>query len=74
MKRSRDTNQLAKLVVDIATGQLQDFPITTSGRAKGGLARAASMNSGRRREITKSAAAAHGDRGSAKNRYSKARA
>ena len=56
--RPRDTNQLAKMIVDIATGQVKDEPVAVSGRAAGGKARAASMTPERRREIAKRAAAA----------------
>ena len=56
--RLRDTNQLAKLVVDIATGQFEDRPPVVSGRSKGGKARAASMTAERCQEIAKHAAAA----------------
>ena len=59
MKRPRDTNQLAKTVVDIATGQAKDTkPKTMPKRAKGGHARAKSISSERRQEIAKVAAAA----------------
>ncbi len=65
-KRPRDFSQAAKLVVDIATGQVEDRPATPEelgkdpaaaamGR-KGGAARAAKMTSERRREIAKKAA------------------
>lgn len=37
--RPRDTNQLAITIVDIATGQVEDGPVTVSGRAAGGRAR-----------------------------------
>ena len=57
-KRPRDTNQLAKLIVDIATGQVEDKPKAVSGRSVGGKARAASLSPERRREIAKKAAAA----------------
>lgn len=59
MKRPRDTNQLAKMVVDRATGQAEDTnPKTTPKRANRGHARARSMSSERRREIAKVAATA----------------
>ena len=38
-KRPRDTNQLAKMVVDIATGQIEGRPPEPAGRAIGGHAR-----------------------------------
>lgn len=64
-KRPRDTNQLAKLMVDIATGESSDevpasSPMSDLGREgglKGGKARAASMSPERRREIAQKAAA-----------------
>lgn len=68
--RPRDPNQLAKLVADIATGEVDDVPRTEDGRdlaavmlgrrggLKGGAARAATLSSERRVEIAKRAAAA----------------
>jgi hypothetical protein len=59
-KRPRDPNQLAKLVVDIATGDAQDAhdsdkrPMAILGKAggeKGGRARADRLSPERRREI-----------------------
>ena len=42
-KRPRDTNQLAKLIVDVATGEVKDKgPEKAKGQRKGGL------NEGRR--------------------------
>jgi hypothetical protein len=63
-KRPRDPNQLAKLIVDLATGQASEpepktSPMGELGRAgglKGGAARAAALSPERRREIAKSAA------------------
>ena len=63
-KRPRDPNQLAKLIVDIATGDKSDTvptksPMAELGRSgglRGGTARAASMSSERRQEIAKQAA------------------
>jgi hypothetical protein len=65
-KRPRDTNQLAKLMVDILTGQIEDREPTPEERGvdpaasamgkKGGPARAASMTPERRAEIAKKAA------------------
>jgi hypothetical protein len=63
-KRPRDTNQLAKFIVDLATGETDEAPQPESdmaklGRAggiKGGAARAAAMSPERRREIAKAAA------------------
>ena len=66
-KRPRDPNQLAKLIVDMATGAAP--PDTTvdgkdpaavalgrKGGLKGGAARAVSLSAKRRREIAKNAA------------------
>ena len=51
-KRPRDTNQLAKMVVDMTTGQIpNDSLAEPSGKAKGGKARAAKLSPERRREI-----------------------
>ena len=63
-KRPRDTNQLAKLIADIATGEAvekdpnegKDPAAVALGR-KGGKSRAASMAPERRAEIAKKAAA-----------------
>jgi hypothetical protein len=61
-KRPRDFSQAAKLVVDIASGQVEDQPsIAKKGQAgglKGGPARAASLDHRRRQEIARKAAAA----------------
>lgn len=67
-KRPRDPNQLAKMVVDIATGATQDEhesatiqPIAALGRAgglKGGQARAAALSPEKRADIARQAAAA----------------
>lgn len=61
-KRPRDPAQLAKLIVDIATGEVSDgrddIPVisaTEMGR-KGGAARAASMTPEQRSEIARKAA------------------
>ncbi len=66
--RPRDSNQLAKLITDIATGESEDRILTDDGRdlaavlmgrrggLKGGKARAASMSSERRSEIARKAA------------------
>jgi len=73
-KRPRDPNQLAKLIVDIATGQAQEAAIKPSikqdmvalGRAgglKGGRARSESLTADKRSEIAKAAAAARWIRG-----------
>lgn len=65
-KRPRDTNQLAKHMVDILTGQVEDREPTPEERGvdpaasamgkRGGPARAASMTPERRAEIAKKAA------------------
>lgn len=70
--RPRDPSQLAKLMIDIATGQVEDKreprpgdsakdPAAVSlgrrGGLKGGKARAASMTPERRAEIARAAAA-----------------
>lgn len=63
LKRPRDPLQLAKLVVDIATGQVEDrqddgrSPAAVEMGAKGGKARARGMTPARRTEIAKKAAA-----------------
>jgi len=65
-KRPRDLNQLAKLIVDIATGEVEDtaspskrIPSTRSkGGVKGGKSRAATLSSEQRQEIAKLAARA----------------
>ena len=69
-KRPRDMNQLAKLIVEIGTGQVEDREPTPEeqgkdpaavslgkrGGLKGGKARAASMPPERRSEIAREAA------------------
>jgi hypothetical protein len=68
-KRPRDPNQLAKLIVDIATGEVDDTPEDTAkdpaavalgrkGGLKGGKARAASMTPEQRSAAAKRAAEA----------------
>jgi hypothetical protein len=66
-KRPRDPNQLAKSIIDIATGEKQDRdptpeeqgkdPAAVALGKKGGKARADSMTAERRSEIAKKAAA-----------------
>lgn len=66
--RPRDPLQLAKLIGDIATGQVEDrvddgkdagmSELGRQGGLKGGKARAEKLNPERRREIAKAAAAA----------------
>jgi hypothetical protein len=66
-KRPRDPNQLAKLVVDIATGEADDEPEDTGkdpaavalgrkGGLKGGKARAAKMTAMERSDAARKAA------------------
>ena len=71
-KRPRDTNQLAKRIVDIATGEDEDRKPTPEeegkdpaavslgrrGGLKGGKARAAKLSSERKSQIAKAAAKA----------------
>lgn len=70
-KRPRDVNQLAKLVIDIATGQAPDEPDPAAsgknpaavalgrlGGKKGGAARAVKLSAEHRRRIAQAAAAA----------------
>jgi len=66
-KRPRDPNQLAKSIIDIATGQKPDRdptpeeqgkdPAAVALGKKGGKARAEGMSAERRSEIAKKAAA-----------------
>jgi hypothetical protein len=63
-KRPRDTNQLAKMVADLATGNATESPQSLSAMAelgkqgglKGGRARAAALTPERRAEIAQKAA------------------
>ena len=66
-KRPRDPNQLAKLIVDLSTGDTQDQDPNAGknpaaikrgrlGGMKGGAARAARLTPSRRTQIAKSAA------------------
>lgn len=66
-KRPRDANQRAKLIVDIATGEVEDkadddgknaeaVALGRQGGLKGGKARAAKLTAEERREIAKHAA------------------
>jgi hypothetical protein len=67
-KRPRDFNQAAKLVIDIATGEVEDRPPTPEEQGKdpaaaamgrkGGVARAKAISARRRTEIAKKAAVA----------------
>ena len=68
LKRPRDPIQLGKLIVDIATGQVEDqvedgknpaaVELGRLGGRKGGRARADVLSPERRKEIAKNAAAA----------------
>ncbi len=61
-KRPRDPNQLAKSIVDQATGKMREVELTPeqkfaqSGGLKGGKARAEALSPERRREIAQQAA------------------
>ena len=57
-KRPRDANQLAKRIVDLATGNATDEVPEPTGRAKSAHARADSMTPEKRSEIARKAAAA----------------
>lgn len=68
-KRPKDSNQLAKLIVDIATGEVEDTPVDDGkdpaavalgrkGGLKGGKARAESMTPEERKEAARKAAKA----------------
>lgn len=62
-KRPRDANQLAKAIVDLATGEPAiDRPAVNEAQSRGGKiggkARAASISPARRKEIAKNAAKA----------------
>lgn len=64
-KRPRDPNQLAKLIVGIASGETEDAdpnagkdPAARSLGAKGGEARAKRLSASERREIAAKAASA----------------
>jgi hypothetical protein len=70
-KRPRDPNQLAKSIIDIATGQKSDRDPTPEEQGKdpaavelgkkGGKARAEGLSAKRRKEIAKKAAKERGD-------------
>ncbi|NQW01234.1 MAG: hypothetical protein HQ483_16125 [Rhodospirillales bacterium] len=63
-KRPRDPSQLAKLVVDIATGETEELPLsaiqlkTAKAGKKGGKARARALSPQERSEIAQVAAQA----------------
>lgn len=73
-KRPRDANQLAKFIVDVATGEAELPEAEPTGKnpaavalgklggAKGGKARAASLTPEKRSEIAKKAAAKRWDK------------
>lgn len=69
VKRPRDPNQLAKFIVDVATGERDDStdvdPVTAftqSNGRKGGASRAAILTPARRKEIAQLAAKARWDK------------
>ena len=72
-KRPRDPNQLAKMIVDIATGEAEDTvseskrnPESVRGRAGGmvgGIVRAQGMSAKKRSLIAKKAAKARWEKG-----------
>lgn len=69
-KRPKDSNQLAKSIVDIATGESKETELNADGKnaaavalgrkggLKGGKARAESLTAKRRKEIAQKGAAA----------------
>jgi hypothetical protein len=63
-KRPRDPNQLAKSIIDIATGNVEMAPETgltrraKAGGLKGGVARSAALTPEQRSEIARAAAEA----------------
>lgn len=72
-KRPRDANQLAKLIADIATGEVVEpqaddgkdpaaVALGRKGGLKGGAARAKKLTAKQRSEIAKNAAKARWDR------------
>lgn len=67
-KRPRDANQLAKLIVDLATGEASEDAPKREGQRQGGLkgsaARAATLSAEQRSEIARVAAAARWKKGS----------
>ncbi len=70
IKRPRDTNQLAKLIVDMATGEAPPDTVTDEGKnpaavalgrlggQKGGAARAKALSAAERKKIAQRAAKA----------------
>jgi hypothetical protein len=71
-KRPRDPAQLAKFIVDVATGEIEDRhptpeeqgkdPAAAALGRKGGKARAEGMTAKRRKEIAKAAATTRWDK------------
>ena len=72
-KRPRDTNQLAKSILDISVGEIEEKPedsgkdpnavaLGRKGGLKGGRARAEKLSAKRRSEIAKKAAKARWDK------------
>lgn len=65
-KRPRDANQLAKLIVDIASGEKEDAPAKDEAAValgrKGGKARAEKLSEEKRKEIARKAAAKRWER------------
>lgn len=60
-KRPRDPNQLAKSIIDIATGEAEDRPVSAEkakSGAKGGVSRAARLTPEQRAEASRLAAQA----------------
>jgi hypothetical protein len=63
-KRPRDPNQLAKFIVDVASGEIETLPATPKeararkGGAKGGPARARALSPEQRVDIARAAASA----------------
>ena len=61
-KRPRDPNQLAKMIVDLSTGEIEEKPESVKakngrlGGIKGGASRAEKLTPKRRSEIAKKAA------------------
>jgi hypothetical protein len=72
LKRPRDPAQLAKLMIDIASGAVEDREPTPEERGKdpaaaamgrkGGAARAKALTNSRRREIARTAAKSRWDK------------
>lgn len=61
IKRPRDANQLARSIVDLATGQAEEKPVNESkrkGGLKGGKARAQVLTPDQRAKIASTAAQA----------------